>query len=213
MPFSIDTFKSQLNFGGARPNLFVALLGGITGVSVDFVAMCKSAQLPASEIGKVEVPYMGRKLPVRGDRTYSDLQLGFLNDEDFAVRNFLEGWFEVMNTAKSNRQQTNNYHKTIYVAQFAKGGGSGSTVVDAIPIKVYEFKNCFPTNVSQIDLDWGTNDTIEEFTATFGYSHWLSNTTEQEGGVLGVLNNLITGVSTIANANQTFEGITKFFGR
>ena len=30
---------------------------------------------------------------------------------------------------------------------------------------------------SPIDLDWGTNDTVEEFTVTFSYQYWTSNTT------------------------------------
>jgi hypothetical protein len=30
----------------------------------------------------------------------------------------------------------------------------------------------FPTDVSQIDVDWGSNDTIEEFTVTMAYQWW-----------------------------------------
>jgi len=32
----------------------------------------------------------------------------------------------------------------------------------------------FPTDVSPIDVDWGSNDTIEEFTVTLSYQWWES---------------------------------------
>jgi hypothetical protein len=32
----------------------------------------------------------------------------------------------------------------------------------------------FPTDVSPIDVDWGSNDTIEEFTVNLSYQWWES---------------------------------------
>jgi hypothetical protein len=32
----------------------------------------------------------------------------------------------------------------------------------------------FPQDVSPIDVDWGSNDTIEEFTITLSYQWWES---------------------------------------
>jgi hypothetical protein len=31
--------------------------------------------------------------------------------------------------------------------------------------------------VAPIDLDWGSNDSIEEYAATFAFQYWESNTT------------------------------------
>jgi len=31
----------------------------------------------------------------------------------------------------------------------------------------------FPIDITPIDLDWGSNDTIEEFTVTFQYQYWV----------------------------------------
>ena len=36
----------------------------------------------------------------------------------------------------------------------------------------YTFNKCWPVNVAPIDLDWGTNDTIEEFTVEWAYDWW-----------------------------------------
>ena len=66
---TISQFKSQLTGGGARPNLFEVQLEtfppGITGANWDadkFQYMCKAAQLPASTIASIDVPFRGRTL-------------------------------------------------------------------------------------------------------------------------------------------------------
>jgi hypothetical protein len=35
----------------------------------------------------------------------------------------------------------------------------------------------FPLDLAPIDLDWGSNDTIEEFSVTFAYQYWETDTT------------------------------------
>jgi len=39
-------------------------------------------------------------------------------------------------------------------------------------IKQIEFRGVFPTNISQIDLNYETNDTIEEYTVELQYQYW-----------------------------------------
>ena len=34
----------------------------------------------------------------------------------------------------------------------------------------------FPTDLSEITLDWGDNDSIQEFTVTFAYDYWTAST-------------------------------------
>jgi hypothetical protein len=43
--------------------------------------------------------------------------------------------------------------------------------------KTYTIRGSFPTNISQIDLSYDTNDAIEEFTVELQYQYWESNTT------------------------------------
>jgi hypothetical protein len=49
------------------------------------------------------------------------------------------------------------------VTQFAKAGNA---------IKKYKFVGMFPTDITPIDVDWGSNDTIEEFSVTLTYQWW-----------------------------------------
>ena len=43
--------------------------------------------------------------------------------------------------------------------------------------KPYTFKDCWPADVSAIDLSYAAED-IERFTVTWNYQYWTSNTTD-----------------------------------
>jgi len=60
--------------------------------------------------------------------------------------------------------------------QYGKTGSS---------IKNYNFVGIFPIDISAIDLDWGSNDAIEEFTVTFAYQYWETNSTPPSEGQIG----------------------------
>jgi hypothetical protein len=49
------------------------------------------------------------------------------------------------------------------VTQFGKAGNV---------LKKYKFLGLFPTDVAPIDVDWGANDTIEEFTVNLAFQWW-----------------------------------------
>ena len=73
MTLGVDSFKAKLVGGGARTNLFKATVNFPSGVQGDVELssfMIKAAQLPASIIAPVTVPFRGRQLQVAGDRTF-----------------------------------------------------------------------------------------------------------------------------------------------
>ena len=91
---SIDSFKSRLIGGGARPNLFEVELNFPSGVGIfdgdidntTHRMMIKGAQLPASNIAEVIVPFRGRQLKVAGDRRFDPWTITVVNDGDFKLR-------------------------------------------------------------------------------------------------------------------------------
>ena len=97
---SIDSFKSRLIGGGARPNLFEVELNFPSGVGIfdDEIEntthrmMIKGAQLPASNIAEVIVPFRGRQLKVAGDRRFDPWTITVINDNDFKLRTAFERW-------------------------------------------------------------------------------------------------------------------------
>ena len=91
-----------------------------------------------------------------------------INDEDFLIRNSLESWLNAINTHAGNLRNplaTNilGYSTDALVTQFGKTGQ---------PIKQYKFTGLFPIDLGTIDLDWGSNDSIEEYGVTFDYQFW-----------------------------------------
>lgn len=179
MAFNVADFRAQMVGDGARPNLFqvsltfptIATNGVVAGQKTTFMA--KSAQLPGSTIGMVPVYYFGREMKFAGNRTFTDWTLQIINDEDFVIRNSLETWMNSINSNASNVRSPlavgpSSYSVDAEVFQYGKAGNV---------LKSYKFVGLFPLDVAPIDLDWGTNDAIEEYSATFAFQYWESNTT------------------------------------
>ena len=176
MSFNVQSFRSQMVLDGARPNLFECrltfpLIGDAAGVAEKYTFMARAAQLPGSTVNQVPVNYFGRELKFAGNRTFPEWTVTVINDEDFMVRKAFERWMSGMNSHVGNRRIESfakgdgGYQQDGSVNQFGKTGGI---------IKAYRFVGMFPIDLSPIDLDWGANDTIEEYSVTFAYQWWES---------------------------------------
>ena len=170
MAFNITEFQGQLTGGGARPNLFQVTIDNPVdrGSFIKTSFMVKAAQIPAATLGTATVNYFGREVKLAGNRTFADWTVTILNDEDFLVRDGMERWSNAINGLESNLRSpglatTAQYKTNATVTQFGKIGN---------PIRTYNFVGIYPTEVAAIDVDWGTNDQIEEFGVTFAYDYW-----------------------------------------
>jgi len=173
---TISQFKSALIGGGARPNLFevelTTLPGGIPWDSDNFRFMCKAANLPASNIANIDVPFRGRTFKVAGDRTIDTWTITIINDEGFALRTAMEAWMDQIAKLENNLGATlpEAYMTNASVFQLGRGSVASSRNNSGdsnVVLAEYEFIDIFPTEVSQIDLSYDSSDTIEEFTVTF----------------------------------------------
>jgi len=82
----------------------------------------------------------------------------------------MESWMNAINSHRGNIRITNakspvSYTSDAKVTQFGKTGDT---------LKEYNFIGMFPTDVAPIDLDWSSNDSIEEYQVTFAYQWWES---------------------------------------
>ena len=174
---TISEFKSTLAGGGARPNLFEVELttfpSAITGWDADtFKYLCKAANLPASTIASIDVPFRGRTFKVAGDRSIDLWNVTVINDEDFKLRRSFEAWMELIAKLDNNLGATNpsSYMSNATVHQLGRGSTVNSTTnagADSSILASYNFVDIFPTAVSAIDLSYDSGDTIEEFTVEF----------------------------------------------
>lgn len=169
----VDDFKSKLVGGGARANMFNVVCNFPSYAQGDSELtsfMCKGAQIPASIIAPVEVNFRGRKLQVAGDRTFEPWTITVINDVGFEVRNMFERWMNGINEHNANTGIANpvDYQADMIVQQLDKQGNV---------TKSYDFRGAFPTNIAAIDLNYDSENTIEEFTVEFQINYWESSTT------------------------------------
>ena len=132
--------------------------------------MCEAAQLPASTMATIIVPFRGRQLKMAGDRTFETWTPSIINDTDFNVRDAMERWMNGMNAHATNTGLTNpvDYEADLVVEQLDKDGST---------LKSYNFRGCFPTEVSSIDLNYSAENEIEKFVVTFQMQYWEAATT------------------------------------
>ena len=175
---TLDAFKGKMVGGGARPNLFECELffpddAIPVNSSKDEIAdksrfLVKAAQLPASNIAPILVPFRGRNLKIAGDRTFDPWTITIINDVDFKIRTAFERWMNLINKHEDNSGLTDPtaYQKDLFVRQLGRAAVSGSTpdTASQLPVlKMYKFPGTFPTNISDIALSYDSSDTIEEF--------------------------------------------------
>ena len=109
---NLSSFTQALQGGGARANQFMVTMAGAgaSGLTGNFHFLCQSAQIPALTIGEVAVPYRGRVIYLAGDRTYDAWSITVLNDRNYSVRSYLEGWMDDMSdiggTTKANTSKS-----------------------------------------------------------------------------------------------------------
>ena len=131
MATKINDFISKIG-QGTKPNMFAIDIQWPTdlgsgnaspsGDDKDLVdLLCKSAALPASALGVIEVPFRGRTVKISGDRTFDTWSPTFFNDKDLKIRSYFEQWLETMNTHNGNNapkfrpSTTDGYMATVRV--------------------------------------------------------------------------------------------------
>lgn len=189
--------------GGARPNLFEVTIpsfpssitdawgSGDQGENGLFKFLCKAANLPASTIANIPVPFRGRILKVAGDRTFAPWTVTVMNDEDFQLRTAFERWANTISKLDDATGVTNptSYMTDAYVQQLGRGkeafsetNEGGETAI----LRTYKFYDIFPTEISEIALSYDDTNTVETFTVTFEVLYFtIGDSLQNSGGAAG----------------------------
>lgn len=187
---NISDFVKAFAGGGVRTNLF-KVTGSIPAPGFDQRAasfLIKAAQLPASSLGTIEVPFRGRKIKLPGDRTFQDWQITVLSDVNLSLRSAFEFWSAQFNSHVGNVSAgpditTVALMPTWQVTQLTRTGD---------PLRTYSFIGCFPSEIGAIELSYENNDQIAEFPVTLNYSWWVAapgGDALSTGGEPGLLQN------------------------
>lgn len=181
---TIDQFKANVKSDFARPNLFQVDLAFPSEIiqDSDLVNLGKftvrAANLPSSQIGVIEVPFRGRVLKIAGDRTFEPWTITIMNDSEFKLRTAMELWASSIQAYNENftsagtlgdNSDSSGYFADMTVHQLARDLKDGESPKI---LKSYKFYNIFPSNIAAIDLDYGNNDAVEEFTVEMQVQYW-----------------------------------------
>ena len=179
---TISNFKSKLTGGGARANLFEVVLTfpDVAQPSSEVLEkarfLVKGANLPASNVAQIEVPFRGRVLKIAGDRTFDSWTVTVINDTDFAIRSAFERRSNTINRLSDNTGLTNpaDYQADAYVYQLDRDGST---------LRSYRFYDTFPTQVGPIELSYDAQG-VQEFTVELQVQYWeaIKGTGPQAGG-------------------------------
>ena len=196
---NVDALKAEIIGGGARPNLFQVTITWPSGITTGGTSnstndsfFIKMASLPGSTVANIPVPFRGRTLQLAGDRTFEPWSITVINDTGMKLRTQFEKWMNGMNSHVSNTSQALNpitYKSDLTVTQLKKDGGTG---------RAYQIFGAFPTAISAIELDYGSENVIEEFSVEFNLDYWTNDATDQQGSTANA-----TGGSTPATSTQS----------
>ena len=172
---SIVDFRSRLKGGGARSNLFEVQMSFPSFASAntetlnDIPFLVKAAEIPASNLGNIPVPFRGRVLPIAGDRTFDPWTVTIINDTNFKIRDAMEKWSNFINDLQTSQGIINpeDYQTSAFVKQLSREGSAPGDPEKTL--RTYKFEGIYPNTVSSIPLDFGATDQIEEFQVTFNY--------------------------------------------
>ena len=196
---SIDSFKSRLVQGGARPNLFEVEMDFPSGVGIfdeeientRHRMMIKGAQLPASNIAEVVVPFRGRQLKVAGDKRFDPWTITVINDGDFKLREAFERWsnFIIKVSDGSGTINPSDYFADWVVNQLGRAQTDlnvrGENNPATLPVlRRYQMHGCWPSQVSAVELSYDTADVIEEFQVTLQVQWWEAYNSNSEDSVV-----------------------------
>ena len=176
---TIDQFRS--GFKGVRANrfrvsgTFPGTIGATNIAAGTFEFYCKAASVPGSAIGVIPVGYKGRPVKFSGERTYADWLIQIYDSTDTDLRTNFERWIEAMDGRNSHQVNYNvatgggnsNAWTVEYMEQAPGATQSGNSYQKKIKLV-----NCFPVDLSPIELSYDSPDTFAEFTVTLTYDYW-----------------------------------------
>lgn len=159
---NIENFKGSFS-SLARPTLF-RVSGFAMPENLDF--MCKASSVPATTLGMIEVPYLGRKIKIAGDRTYEDWTMTIFNNKDWVLRDEFENWVKEINDPILN--VGSGAH-----ADYKRDGKIDQLDMNGDVLASYNIIGAFPITVGAIELAFDSNDTVEEFEVTLAFDYFI----------------------------------------
>ena len=169
---TINEFRG--GFQGSRSNRYkitgtVPSNGAGSLTSTDFDLYAKSVSFPGSAIGMIPVSYQGRVVKFTGERQFAEWSIQVYDSSGTGnLRELFEAWIEQCDGANTHKQKYDNAAASWTVKFDDTGGDTSSSTTYQKTMTLY---NCWPIDISAIDLNYEAADSFAEFTLTFAYDY------------------------------------------
>ena len=179
------------DFKGTRSNRFIITPGAMPTATIgnsiatvpdvdDFKIYAKSASFPGSQLGMIPVSYQGRVIKYSGERQFAEWSIQVYDSSNVSsakLRKFFESWINNGDEAVTHVQRYNNASTTPWIISMddisTTTVGGGQAPVYKKHMSLY---NCWPIDISAIDLNYEAADSFAEFTVTLAYDYHLRTT-------------------------------------
>lgn len=175
MPSSLSDLRQ--NFSGYRANRFL-IQGQLPAALLEFTSFklreiefyVKAAQVPGAAVGYVPLNYRGRNVKFPTERSFSDwgVQVYPSSENDQDLRNLFATWIQQIN---SGSHDVMNYELVadqwkIYFNDIDRQASTPMGYKNSVTMY-----NCFPIEISPMEMSNDTPDTFAEFTLTMAFDY------------------------------------------
>jgi len=170
-----DTLLSfRQTFSGIRANRYTLDCPFPTNAGFDLAekVYVRAISFPGSNIGMIPVAYQGRVVKFSGERQFGEWTMQVYDSSDRDLRKRLEDWMQTCDNASTHaynsdvtKDWTVNYGDDTHT-QF---GTTHPGFVGPGPTRQLKLRNCWPTDISPIDISHDAYDTFAEFSLTIAY--------------------------------------------
>jgi len=173
----INTFKAAISTGVVRPYRWRVIFNFPSGTETgeggrQANLLAKTTVLPSATLGKIELPWGGRIVPVPGDREFADIEFSFLAVQNFDVWASFTKWSDYINGFESNVPQDTSYIEQTKDITMELLDAHDNVLQQII------LSGAYPLVVGEMTLDRGARDEASEFNVTMAYiEHHITSVT------------------------------------
>jgi hypothetical protein len=169
----MDIKGFRAGFQGSRSNRYKITGTSPTGTITDnaFELYAKSVSFPGSAIGMIPVSYQGRVVKFTGERQFAEWSIQVYDSAGPGLRELFEAWIEQCDGANTHIQKYDNAAASWTV----KFDDTGTDTTSGGFQKTMTLYNCWPIDISAIDLNYEAADSFAEFTLTFAYDYHVES--------------------------------------
>ena len=166
---TLNEFRSSLAGDVARSNRFLLSITKDAGlVEKQMKFLITKASIQRKSIDGPEFKYRGRTIKIAGDFKRDILNITLWNDSGWVARKFFENWLdEIVDTFENVRTELKNYITSNSFFELSILGLDGEVIA------FYTFQDCFPFEISEIDLDQNAENQLQEFRVSFNFTRWI----------------------------------------